>query len=73
MPLVYPQTLLKQAIQPSPACTLMNFFFQILWGRGLLGPSSACWFTRLSYSRPDMVLLKLFMRSAGSNMGQMYG
>jgi hypothetical protein len=41
----------------------MNFFFQILCGRGLRGPSSACWFTRLSYARPDMLFM-LLRRSA---------
>jgi hypothetical protein len=43
----------------------MNFFLQILCGLGLRGPSSACWLSVRSNTRLDMVLLKLFRRSAG--------
>lgn len=50
--------------------TLMNFFFQILCGRGLRGPNSACWLKVRSYMRPDMVLFMLFSRSGGTSRQQ---
>lgn len=46
--------------------TLMNFLRQILCGRGLRGPSRACWLRVRSYTRPDMVLLKLLRRSVAA-------
>lgn len=52
--------------------TLMNFFLQILCGLGLRGPSSACWLRVRSYTRPDMVLLKLFRRSVPAKQWNTY-